>query len=111
MQFADDTCLICYNDDHTQVKDFLSSDLDSLIRWIATSDDDDGTTSTKRELQLIEKPSENKITNIYGKLLETSGKPVISSLVTAYSNWYVTACQLHDYPSPLTELFDPALKL
>ena len=88
MQFADDTCLICYSDDHTQVKDFLSSNLDSLTRWIATSDDDDdGTTSAKRELQLIEKPSENKIIKIYGKLLETSGKPVISSLVTAYSNW------------------------
>ena len=36
-QFADDTCLICYGDDHTQVKDFLSSDLDFLTRWIATS--------------------------------------------------------------------------
>ena len=36
LQFADDTCLICYGD-HTQVKDFLSSDLDSLARWIATS--------------------------------------------------------------------------
>ena len=37
LQFADNTCLICYGDDHTQVKDFLSSDLDSLARWIATS--------------------------------------------------------------------------
>ena len=37
LQFADDTCLICYGDDHTQVKDFLSSDLGSLARWIATS--------------------------------------------------------------------------
>ena len=37
LQFADDTCLICYGDDHTQVKDFLRSDLDSLARWIATS--------------------------------------------------------------------------
>ena len=37
LQFADDNCLICYGDDHTQVKDFLSSDLDSLARWIATS--------------------------------------------------------------------------
>ena len=26
LQFADDTCLICYGDDHKQVKDFLSSD-------------------------------------------------------------------------------------
>ena len=111
MQLADDTCLIRYSDDYTQVKDLLSSDLDSLTRWIAPSDNDDGTTSAKRELQLIEKPSENKITNFYGKLLETSGKPVIPSLVTAYSNWYVPACQLHDYPSPLTELFDPTLKL
>ena len=37
LQFADDTCLICYGDDHKQVKDFLSSDWDSLARWIATS--------------------------------------------------------------------------
>ena len=37
MQFTDDTYLICCGDDHTQVKDFLSSDLDSLARWIATS--------------------------------------------------------------------------
>ena len=37
LQFADDTCLICYGDDYTQVRDFLSSDLDSLARWIATS--------------------------------------------------------------------------
>ena len=37
LQFADDTCLICYGDDHTQVKDFLSSDLDSLARRIYTS--------------------------------------------------------------------------
>ena len=36
LQFAD-TCPICNGDDHTQVKDFLSSDLDSLARWIATS--------------------------------------------------------------------------
>ena len=34
---ADNTCLICYGDDHTQVKDFLSSNLDSLARWIAIS--------------------------------------------------------------------------
>ena len=32
LRFADDTCLICYGDDYTQVKDFLSSDLDSLAR-------------------------------------------------------------------------------
>ena len=31
------TYLICYDDDHTQVKDFLCSDLDSLARSIATS--------------------------------------------------------------------------
>ena len=37
LQFSDNTCLICYGDDHTQVKDFLSSELDSLARWIATS--------------------------------------------------------------------------
>ena len=37
LQYADDTCLICNGDDHTQVKVFLSSDLDSLTRWIATS--------------------------------------------------------------------------
>ena len=36
-QFPDDTCLICYGGDHTQVKDFLSSDLDSLARYIYTS--------------------------------------------------------------------------
>ena len=30
LQFAESTCLICYYDDHTQVKDFLRSDLDSL---------------------------------------------------------------------------------
>ena len=36
-QFAGYICLICYFNDHTQVKDFLSSDLDSLARWIATS--------------------------------------------------------------------------
>ena len=36
LQFADDTCLICYGD-HTQVKDFLSSDLNSLARLIVTS--------------------------------------------------------------------------
>ena len=35
---ADNTCLICYGDDHyTQVKDFLSSDLDSLAGWITTN--------------------------------------------------------------------------
>ena len=33
LQFADDTCLICYDGDHTQVKDFLSSDwLDGLLQ-------------------------------------------------------------------------------
>ena len=33
LQFADNTYLICYGDDHTQVKDFLSSDLlDSLAK-------------------------------------------------------------------------------
>ena len=32
IQLADVTCLICYGDDHTQVKDFLSSDLESLAR-------------------------------------------------------------------------------
>ena len=37
LQFADATSLICCGGDHTQVKDFLSSDLDSLVRWIATS--------------------------------------------------------------------------
>ena len=37
LQFADDNCLICYGDDHTQIKNFLSSDLDSLARWIYTS--------------------------------------------------------------------------
>ena len=37
LRFADDICLICYGDDHTQVKHFLSSDLDSLARWTATS--------------------------------------------------------------------------
>lgn len=59
-------------------------------------DDDDATTSAKRELQSIEKPSENQITNFYCKLSETSGKPVILSLVPAL---YM--------PSLLTELFDP----
>ena len=33
LQFAD-ICLICYGDDHTQIKDFLSNYLDSLARWI-----------------------------------------------------------------------------
>ena len=37
LQFADNTCLICYSDNHVQGKDFLSSNLDSLARWIATS--------------------------------------------------------------------------
>ena len=37
LQFADDTCLTCYGDDHTQIKNFLNSDLDSLARWIYTS--------------------------------------------------------------------------
>ena len=37
LQFADDTCLIWYGDDHAHVKDFLNSDLDSLARWIGTS--------------------------------------------------------------------------
>ena len=37
LKFTDNTCLIYYGDDHTQVKDFLSSDLDSLARWIATN--------------------------------------------------------------------------
>ena len=78
---------------------------------ISGSDDDDddgGTTSAKRELQVIEKPSDNQIANFYCKLSETSGKPVILSLVPAYSDLYVPACQLPDYPLPLTELFDPS---
>ena len=37
LQVTDNTCLICYGGYHTQVKEFLSSDLDSLARWIATS--------------------------------------------------------------------------
>ena len=37
LQFADNICLICYGDDHTHVKDFLSSGLDSLARWIVPS--------------------------------------------------------------------------
>ena len=37
LQFADDTYLICYGNDQTQIEDFLSIDLDSLTRWIATS--------------------------------------------------------------------------
>ena len=37
LQFTDNTCLIYYGDDHAQVKDFLSSDLDSWARQIATS--------------------------------------------------------------------------
>ena len=37
LQFADDTCLICFGDDHTQVKNSLCSDLASLAGWIATS--------------------------------------------------------------------------
>ena len=37
LQFDDDTCLICYGDDHTQVKDFQSSDVDSLAKRIYTS--------------------------------------------------------------------------
>ena len=38
LQFTDDTYLICFGDDNTQlVKGFLSSDLDFLARWIASS--------------------------------------------------------------------------
>ena len=37
LRFADDTCLICYGDDHTQVKNFVSSDLDFLARCIYAS--------------------------------------------------------------------------
>ena len=33
LQCADDICLIYYGDDHTQVKDFLSSELGSLATW------------------------------------------------------------------------------
>ena len=36
LQFADDTCLICYGDDHIHVKDYLSSDVDSLARRITS---------------------------------------------------------------------------
>ena len=38
LQFADNTCVICYGDDHTQVRDFLSSDLDSLARCMCDMD-------------------------------------------------------------------------
>ena len=34
LQFAGDTCLICYGGDHTQVKDFLSSDCMIYIPWL-----------------------------------------------------------------------------
>ena len=37
LQFADDTCLICCGQTHTQVKDSLCSDLGSLARWIVTN--------------------------------------------------------------------------
>ena len=37
LQFADHTCMICCGNDHTQVNDFLCSDLDSLTKWITTS--------------------------------------------------------------------------
>ena len=33
LQFTDDVCLIYYGDDHTLVKDFLSSELGSLATW------------------------------------------------------------------------------
>lgn len=59
-------------------------------------------------MKSIEKPSDNQITKFYHKLSETSGRPVILSLVPAYSDLYVLACQLPDYPSLLTELFDPS---
>ena len=71
-------------------------------------DDDNGGTSTKRELQKISKPTENEIANFYSQLSKTSGKPVILSLIPGYSNAYVPASQLSDYPKPLTELFDPS---
>ena len=37
LQFADDTCLICCGDNHTQGKDSLYSDLAFLAGWIAAS--------------------------------------------------------------------------
>ena len=37
LQFSDHICMICCGNDHTQVNDFLCSDLDSLTKWIATS--------------------------------------------------------------------------
>ena len=37
LQFADNNSLICYGDGHTHIKDYLSGDLDSLAKWIATS--------------------------------------------------------------------------
>ena len=69
------------------------------------NDDDDIDTSTKRELQKILKPTESEITNFYSQLTKTSGKPAILS---DYSNVYMPASQLSDYPKPLTDLYDPS---
>ena len=46
LQFADHTCLFCHDDDHTQVKDFLNNDLDSLARW----------TNTRKMQVIVKKP-------------------------------------------------------
>ena len=67
----------------------------------------DNGTSTKRELQIFLKPTESEITNFYSQLSKTSGKPVILSLIPEYSDVYMPASQLSDYPKPLT----PVLKL
>ena len=63
----------------------------------------------QRELQRISKPTENEITGFfYSQLSKTLGRPVILSLIPGYSDAYVPASQLSDYPKPLTDLFDPS---
>ena len=69
------------------------------------NDDDDIDTNTKRELQKFSKPTESEITNFYCQLSKTSGKPAILS---DYSDVYMPASQLSDYPKLLTDLYDPS---
>jgi len=71
-------------------------------------DDDNGTTSTKRELQLLLKPTGDQIANFYSQLSEALGNPVILSLIPGYNDAYVPTSQLSDYPKLLTDLFEPS---
>ena len=47
-----------------------------------------------------------KLLIFYSQLSKTSGKPVILSLISDYSNAYVPVSQLSDYSKPSTDLFD-----